>query len=103
MIQCYLLRDDGEFFALGTNYGWRISFAVFPGPPDGSVYLTEDDVTLLALRLEGLGYPLDVCRRFATAIIRWGSGHSMRFVSALDPEIDLGVEPSPLTGSIDGL
>ena len=87
------MREDGEWYALGNMYEWRLSFAVFPGCPDGAVLLTPEDTCLLGLRLDG-NEPL------AADIIRWASGKKMWFKSELDPEIEPGVEPSPLTGSI---
>ena len=69
-LACYLLREDGEWYELGSVPEWRLSFGVFPGPSDGSVWL------------------------------RWGRGKRLRFITELDPEIEPGVKPAPISGSI---
>lgn len=59
-LACYLLRDDGKWYALGPFPYWRSSFGVFPGPADGSLQIvTPEDSRLLALRLDEPGtFPL---------------------------------------------
>lgn len=102
-LACYLLRDDGEWFELGDNvYQWRMSFAVFPGPADGSTRLMPEDIELLALRLNDYGHNHEELTRFATAIIEWAAGRSFKFITELCPEIvDPDVPPSPITGRLE--
>lgn len=103
-LACYLIREDRQFYALGTNHEWRLSFGVFPGPSDGSVVLGLRDVPLLALRLgldsgtELFGTAGPRAIALATSIVQWADGKSFRFVSELDPDVEPGVEPTPITG-----
>ena len=90
-LNCYLLREDGEWFALGSNYQWNVSFGVFPGPPDGSVILTTEDVHVLGLRLDNEF-------QLAADIIRWAEGKSFRFLTELNIEVPVDGLPSPITG-----
>ncbi len=99
-LHCYLLRSDGEWYDLGHAHRWRTSFAVFPGPPDGSVTLGPDDVVLLGLRLDDYEHALEERQRIAADIVRWADGQSFRFVSELEPEITPGVIPEPMTGGV---
>lgn len=92
----YLLREDGAWYALGLNYQWRASFAVFPGPADGSVWLTPEDSHLLAIRLDG--YEPELLEQIAADIIRWGQGKRLRFMTELEIESD--ARPTPITGSL---
>lgn len=70
-LACYLLRDDGEWYALGDHYRWGTAFAVFNGPADGSVHLAPADAHVLALRLDDYGHNLQTRERIAEDIIRW--------------------------------
>lgn len=90
-LACYLLREDGEWYDLGNKPEWRLSFAVFPGPADGSVMFGPEDVALLSMRLDGDA-------RVAADIVRWGCGKWMRFVSEFEPEVEPDVLPAPITG-----
>ncbi len=90
-LACYLLREDGEWFALGNNYQWILSFAVFPGPDDGSVRLTTEDVHVLGLRLDNEF-------QLAIDIILWANSKSFRFLTGLDSEVPVDSLPSPITG-----
>ncbi len=98
-LACYLLREDGEWYELGDVHRWRVSFAVFPGPADGSVELVLEDVPVLALRLDDYGHDPEALGRLAMDIVRWGNGKRMRFVSELEPEVEPGILPSPITGT----
>ena len=93
-LTCYLLRKDGEWFAMGENHQWGVSFAVFPGPIDGSVTLHEEDIHVLGLRL-------DDNFELAAKIIRWANGQSFRFRTELDPQVPEDGPPSPITGRWD--
>lgn len=114
-LNCYLLREDGEWFALGDHHQWHSSFATFPGPADGSVMLGPDDVPLLALRLEGYGYEVAFLEQLAAKIVRWANAgknpravwiddarRSFRFVTDLNSEVPIDGLPSPITGRWDG-
>jgi len=90
-LNCYLLRKDGEWFELGNRHEWHSSFAVFPGPIDGSVRLTMEDAHVLGLRLDNEF-------QLAVDIIRWAAGQSFRFKTELDPEHPEDGPPSPITG-----
>jgi hypothetical protein len=92
-VACYLRREDGAWYALGHVPEWRAAFTTFPGPADGSVWLTTEDTHVLGLRLDGR---VDV----AVDIIRWGQGKRLRFMTELDQEIEPGVLPSPITGRV---
>lgn len=110
-INCYLLRDDGEWYELGDIYDWSAAFATFSGPSDGSVTLLPEDIPLLSLRLQGHGPSEEECNSLAADIVRWcqrvpqprhwatSPAHSMRFRTDLDPEVDPDVAPTPITGS----
>lgn len=113
-LTCYLLRKDGEWFAMGEHHHWRTTFAVFPGESDGSVMLGDEDIPLLALRLEGYGYDTAFLERLATKIIHWanegmnprsvwidGQRRSFRFMTDLDSEVPIDGLPSPITGRWD--
>lgn len=93
-LTCYLLRDDGEWFAMGTRHEWETSFAMFPGPPDGSMTLLEEDAHLLGLRLDNEF-------ELAAKIIHWAKGRSFRFRTDLDHQVPVDGLPSPITGSWD--
>lgn len=101
-IACYLLREDGEWYVLGSVPRWFAAFATFMGPVDGSVVLNApDDLRVLALRLDDYGHDLATRERFALDIIRWSAGRSIKFVTELDPEVlDPDVLPSPITGRL---
>jgi hypothetical protein len=91
-IDCYLHREDGEFYDLGTNHGWAMSFRTFPGPPDGSLILNPSDLYTLTCRL-------DDNEALAADIIRWGAGKWIQFVTELDAIVPRDTPPSPITGS----
>lgn len=91
-LNCYLLRKDGEWFDLGMHVEWHASFAVFPGPIDGSVRLTMEDAHVLGLRLDNEF-------QLAIDIIKWANGQSFKFRTELDPEHPDAGPPSPITGS----
>ncbi len=99
-LTCYLLREAGEWYELGHVRHWGLSFVAFPGPPDGSTILAPEDVHLLGLRIDGHGHDLPTRMRIAADIVRWSIGKSVRFVTDLSPEVEPGVAPSPMTGSI---
>jgi hypothetical protein len=98
-VDCYLLRDDGEWYELGNVSLWSTAFSTFPGPADQSVVLTTDDIELLALRLDDYGHDPTVLTRLATDIVRWAQGKRFRFRTELDPQIERDVAPTPITGS----
>lgn len=113
-LTCYLLRSDGEWFAMGEHYRWGTAFAVFPGEADGSVMLGPEDVPLLALRLEGYGYEPAFLERLAAKIIHWANEgmnprsiwihhqrRSFKFRTDLDPQVPEDGPPSPITGRWD--
>lgn len=98
---------------MGNHYQWAVSFAVFPGPVDGSVMLGPEDVPALARTLDGYGYESAVLERLAADIVRWanegknpnavwidGARRRFKFVTELDPEVEPDVKPSPITGSV---
>jgi hypothetical protein len=110
-LACYLLREDGQWYDLGTHHRWGVTFGVFPGGSDGSVMLGPEDVPLLALRLEGYGYESAFLERLAADIIRWANEGknpravwidqargSFKFRTELDPEVPADGLPSPITG-----
>lgn len=99
-LACYLRREDGEWFELGERHQWRTSFATFPGWPDGSTILTPEDAHVLALRLDGYGHSMETRERMAADIIRWMKGQRTWFMSELNAEVEPGVVPSPITGSV---
>ena len=114
ILTCYLLRSDGEWFAMGEHYQWGTTFAVFPGGADGSVMLGDEDIPALALRLEGYGYDSAFLDKLATRIVRWandgmnprsvwidGQRRSFKFRTDLDPEVPVDGLPSPITGRWD--
>lgn len=94
-LDCYLLRKDGEWFALGNRHFWHASFGAFPGPVDGSVMLTAEDAHLLGLRLDNEF-------QLAADIIKWANGQSFKFRTELDPEHPPDGPPSPITGRFLG-
>lgn len=113
-LECYLLRSDGEWFALGNHHQWHLSFAVFPGGADGSVMLGDEDIPLLALRLEGYGYDTAFLECLAAKIIHWANNgmnprsiwihhqrRSFKFRTDLDQEVPVDGLPSPITGRWD--
>ena len=110
-LDCYLLREDGEWFALGNHPHWSATFGVFPGEVDGSLMLGPEDIPVLALRLEGYGYEVAVLERLAADIVRWvNEGKNpkavwidqargkFKFRTELDPEHPPDGPPSPITG-----
>jgi len=112
-LECYLLRKDGQWYEMGNHHHWRSTFAAFPGETDGSVMLGPEDVPLLAIRLDGYGYEAAVLEQLAADIVRWANEGknpkgvwiddvrgSFKFVTELCPEVEPGVKPSPITGSI---
>jgi hypothetical protein len=100
-LECYLVREDGEYFELGSHHLWGYAFHTFPGPADLSVRLTPADAELLAIRLFEPVYALsrERCARIADNIIAWAQGKSFRYVNELDPEIEPGIRPDPITGT----
>jgi len=100
-LECYLRREDGSYFELGPMPEWRIAFAAF------NSYIVPQDVDLLARRLVEVskGYDYDRCLPIARAIIAWicnrpGWSQDIQFLSELDPEIEPGVKPVPITGGL---
>ena len=100
-LECYLLRADGAFFELGPMHEWRVAFAAF------NTYIVPQDAELLARRLvmpdKGFDYARCLC--IARTIIAWicerpGWSQDVRFVSELDPEIEPGIKPAPITGRL---
>lgn len=105
VLQCYLQREDGEFYDLGTWHQWHTAFACFDGSADGRTYLRREDAHLLALRLQTEGLDLPTCERIAADIIAWAFDPRrwflrwVKFVTELDQVIEPGIQPTPLTGS----
>ena len=100
-LECYLRREDGVYFELGPMPEWRIAFAVF------NHYIVPQDTDLLARRLvtPEKGFDYARCLPIARAIVAWicerpGWSQDVRFVSELDPEIEPGVKPTPITGRL---
>lgn len=100
-LACYLLRDDGEWYALGDRHRWHFAFVTFPGPDDGATRLAPEDARVLSLRLDGYGHDQAERERIAADVIRWAAGKFFRFKTELDPEIEPDVLPTPITGRCD--
>jgi hypothetical protein len=80
---------------------WRSAFAAF------SSYIIPADTELLARRLvePERGFDYTRCLPIAHAIVAWicnrpGWSQDVVFLSELDPEIEPGVKPSPITGRL---
>ena len=112
-LACYLLREDGAWYEMGEHYRWGSAFVGFPWWDGRSVMLGPEDVRVLALCLDGYGYEPAKLERLAADIVRWANEGKnpkavwiddargkFKFVTELDAEVEPGVLPSPITGSV---